>query len=153
MFIVVVLPQPDGPRSAMNDPCGATRLRSCTALSSPKCFVRFSRRISAMLRAPAARLPLDRAEREAADEVALDEEPEERRRDDQDAGERRLEPVLVAGRASLERLEVHRRGGARVLGHHLGDEEVRPVEDEDEERCGGETALDLREDCLEERTP
>ena len=51
------------------------------------------------------RLPLDRAEGEAADEVALDREPEDRRRQDQDAGERGLQAVLLAGRAALERLE------------------------------------------------
>ena len=78
MFIVVVLPQPDGPSSAMKEPCSATRSRSWTASTSPKCFVRRSSLISAIVC-----LPLDGAEREAADQVALDQEPEDRRRDDQ----------------------------------------------------------------------
>ena len=38
---VVVLPQPDGPRSAKNDPCGMTNERSSTALKSPYVLVRF----------------------------------------------------------------------------------------------------------------
>jgi hypothetical protein len=48
MFIVVVLPQPDGPRSATNDPSGIVRSRSSTATSEPKRFVRFSSLISAI---------------------------------------------------------------------------------------------------------
>ena len=32
---VVVLPQPEGPRSAKNEPCGITNERSSTALKSP----------------------------------------------------------------------------------------------------------------------
>src|SRR5436190_13836349 len=36
---VVVLPQPDGPRSAKNRPCSTTRSRSRTAVNAPNCFV------------------------------------------------------------------------------------------------------------------
>src|SRR3954454_11722670 len=37
---VVVLPQPDGPRRAKNEPCGMVRSRSSTAVKSPKRLVR-----------------------------------------------------------------------------------------------------------------
>ena len=40
MFIVVVLPQPEGPSSAVNDPSGTVSCRSRTATSEPKSFVR-----------------------------------------------------------------------------------------------------------------
>ena len=39
MFIVVVLPQPEGPSSATNDPSGIVSSRSSTATSDPKRFV------------------------------------------------------------------------------------------------------------------
>ena len=40
MFIVVVLPQPDGPSSAVNEPWGTSSSRLSTALSAPNCLVR-----------------------------------------------------------------------------------------------------------------
>ena len=40
MFIVVVLPQPDGPSSAVNEPCGTSRSSSSTARRAPKCLER-----------------------------------------------------------------------------------------------------------------
>src|SRR5215212_7186844 len=43
MRSVVVLPQPDGPSSAKNDPFGTVRDRSRTAAKSPKRLVRSSR--------------------------------------------------------------------------------------------------------------
>src|SRR4051794_25096823 len=36
---VVVLPQPDGPSRAKNEPCGMLRLRSSTAVNGPNCLV------------------------------------------------------------------------------------------------------------------
>ncbi len=38
---VVVLPQPEGPNNAKNDPFGITKDKSSTALNSPKDLVRF----------------------------------------------------------------------------------------------------------------
>src|SRR4051812_43282321 len=99
MFMVVVFPHPDGPRRAMNAPSSTVSVRSFTATTSPKIFVRFSMRISAIS-------ALDRAEGEAADEVALDRQTEDRRRHDQDHRERRLLAVLLARSAGLESLEV-----------------------------------------------
>src|SRR5215213_769791 len=43
---VVVLPQPDGPSSAKNDPCGTVSVRSSTAVKSPKRLVTPSSRRS-----------------------------------------------------------------------------------------------------------
>ena len=40
MFIVVVLPQPEGPSSAVNEPCGTSSSRLSTARSAPKCLER-----------------------------------------------------------------------------------------------------------------
>ena len=42
MFMVVVLPQPEGPSSAVNDPWSTSRSSCSTACRSPKCFVRLS---------------------------------------------------------------------------------------------------------------
>src|SRR5688572_6460381 len=42
----VVLPHPDGPRRAKNDPCGTTKLRLSTAMKSPKRLVTDSSRRS-----------------------------------------------------------------------------------------------------------
>src|SRR5690242_204939 len=36
---VVVLPQPEGPSRAKNEPVGTSRSRSSTAVKAPKCFV------------------------------------------------------------------------------------------------------------------
>src|ERR1035437_1267367 len=43
MRSVVVLPHPDGPSNAKNEPSGITRSKSSTATNSPKRFVRFLR--------------------------------------------------------------------------------------------------------------
>src|SRR5882672_4228726 len=49
MRSVVVLPQPDAPSSAKNDPCGIVRVRSLTAVNAPNRLVTFT-----SLRSPAA---------------------------------------------------------------------------------------------------
>ena len=49
MFIVVDLPQPEGPSSAMNSPSAMVRSIVFSAVKLPKCFTRFSRRIALML--------------------------------------------------------------------------------------------------------
>src|SRR5580704_17318555 len=49
MFIVVVLPQPDGPSSATNSLSLMVKVRSLTAFIEPKNFVRFIRSIAAIV--------------------------------------------------------------------------------------------------------
>ena len=48
MFIVVVLPQPDGPSSAVNEPCGTSSSRSSTALHVAEVLGQVLERIEAM---------------------------------------------------------------------------------------------------------
>ena len=49
MFIVVVLPQPEGPRRATNSLSLMVKVRSLTAFTEPKNFVRFIRSIAAIV--------------------------------------------------------------------------------------------------------
>ena len=39
---VVVLPQPEGPNKAKNEPFGIVRVKSSTAVKSPNSFVKFT---------------------------------------------------------------------------------------------------------------
>src|SRR5919112_2227480 len=48
---LVVLPQPDGPRRAKNEPCGTVRSRSSTATKSPNFLVIPSKRRSPLVSA------------------------------------------------------------------------------------------------------
>src|ERR1700687_2786230 len=49
MFIVVVLPQPEGPSSATNSLSLMLKVRSLTAFTEPKNFARFIRSIAAIV--------------------------------------------------------------------------------------------------------
>ena len=57
---VVVLPQPEGPSRAKNDPAGIVSVRSSTATKSPKDLTRLTRCRSCTLSVAATRTPLER---------------------------------------------------------------------------------------------
>ena len=57
MRSVVVLPQPDGPRSAKNEPSGIVSDRSSTAVKSPKDLVRLFNFKSPLIEDKSATIP------------------------------------------------------------------------------------------------
>src|SRR4028119_36604 len=78
MRMVVVLPQPDGPRSTRNSWSAISRLKLSTPTKAPKRFETFLRRSSAI----GLPLPFHRTGGEAADDLLLEEQHQHEQRHD-----------------------------------------------------------------------
>src|SRR5215813_9121908 len=145
MLSVVVLPQPDGPTSTTNSPSGTARSMASTARVEAKSLVSFSSRTAATL------LPQE-AEGEAAHEVFLDQEAEDDDRERRDRADGGLGPIVAPLVGRLEFVEGDRNGRHLGVGQRHGQEELAPVQDEDEEEGddearGGERQDDAAQDA------
>src|SRR5215470_12492761 len=136
MLSVVVLPQPEGPSSATVSPSAIERSRPATATNDPNSLRSFRRTSFAVIAVfvREGKSALDRSEREPAHQVRLDEVAGDHQRNHGDGGKRGLHSVELPRRRGEVLAELHRHGDDLAVGEDEREQELAPVQDEDEQR-------------------